>query len=253
MSNYTSIFASRATSAHSDKYDYSLLPNTFTYNTWVPIICHSHGVFQQKARTHAEGSGCPQCAHEIRHATIYARRRHTKEQFIAKACAVHGNYYDYSETLYVGQMKRLYIRCPKHGIFDIIANNHVHGTGCAACKRSRGETLIENWLRTHNIQYEPQKSFSDLSLPDVVKVTNRPRYDFYLPLHNMVIEYDGKQHFEPVNFHGVSDAEALRLHMRTVMSDGIKDAYASKIGFVILRISYKQISQIEAILTNHII
>lgn len=253
MSNYRTIFLSRATTKHGSTYNYSDIPDVFTYKDLVPILCSLHGVFHQKARTHAAGSGCPQCAHITRSDSVYEKVRHTKDQFVKKAQAIHGCYYDYTNTIYAAQMKKVTIRCPEHGEFTLVANNHVHGIGCAACKRSRGETAIENWLIKNGLVYETQKSFPDLVMPDVVKITNRLKYDFYLPYYNMIIEYDGKQHFEPVRFRGIDPAEAQRLHDRTIKSDRVKDAYATANGIRLLRISYKQYADLDRILSETVI
>lgn len=246
--SYKKIFLTRAKDKHGSLYGYQELPDTFTYKDWVPIICHKHGRFRQKARTHAAGSGCSLCAKEIREVTQYSRYRHTLEQFVEKARKAHGDYYDYSQTQYNGQMKRVQIVCPTHGPFTVIANNHVHGTGCAKCKRSRGETTIANILNRWGIPFETQKAFPDLFLPNCKKRTNKPKYDFYLPEHNLLIEYDGKHHFEPVQFNGVSKKRARELFERTKLSDHIKEQYASDNNIRLIRISHKEFADIESIL-----
>lgn len=248
MSNYRTKFLTKSTTIHGDRYDYSNIPEEFTFSARVTITCRDHGPFTQKARTHCIGSGCPVCAIASREQKIYSTKRHTLSQFVDKARLVHGDYYDYSTTTYAGQMKQLTVTCPKHGPFDIVANNHIFGTGCAKCKRSRGETIIEQWLIANHIQYVAQKTFPDLALPDCVKKTNRPKYDFFIPSINTLIEFDGKQHTQPVRFRGVSDEEAVRLHKRTMLSDKVKDEYANVNNIALVRIPYTDIDNIPAIL-----
>jgi len=246
-SNYRTTFLDKSTTTHDCKYDYSLIPETFTYDQTVPIVCATHGIFQQKARTHVMGSGCQQCAKEARQ-PMYDRKKHTKEQFITKAKETHGDFYDYTNTTYNSQMKKLEVVCPLHGPFTIVANNHVHGTGCSKCKRSRGETLIQNWLDLHKIKYETQKSFPDLFLPNTKKRTNKPKFDFFIPTKNLLLEFDGKHHFEPVKFHGVDQHEAERLHQRIQLSDAIKEQYAKDHNITLKRIHYKDIKSLNTIL-----
>ena len=63
---------------------------------------------------------------------------------------------------------------------------------CGLCTRSKGELKIEEILKENNIIFETQKTFSTCRFPN----TNLPgRYDFYLPNYNLLIEYDGEQHF----------------------------------------------------------
>ena len=71
---------------------------------------------------HLNGSGCP--------ASGYARKA---SRFIGKAREIHGNKYDYSETLYKGMKSRLSVICPKHGCFDQSAQGHLSGLGCPWC------------------------------------------------------------------------------------------------------------------------
>lgn len=249
--NYRERFLTRSAHAHGNKYDYSLLPEKFTYKTKVPIVCSKHGIFTQKATSHAQGSNCQKCMHDLRYEKSYNVVRHTKGQFVNKCVLVHGMYYDYSESVYLGQMKSITIKCPRHGAFNICANNHIYGSGCNKCKRSRGETAINNYLMSIGIPYEVQKGFNDLRVPDASeKASNRPKYDFFIPSKRLLIEFDGKQHFEPVRFRGVSVEEAIRLHDRTKFVDLIKNQYAIDNKYELLRISYMQQKLIVPILKN---
>lgn len=49
---------------HGDKYDYSLVDYTNISNK-INIICKDHGVFEQCAKNHKDGQGCPKCAGNI--------------------------------------------------------------------------------------------------------------------------------------------------------------------------------------------
>lgn len=46
---------------HNNKYDYSLT-NYVKWNVKVDIICPYHGVFNQEANSHKQGTGCPTCS-----------------------------------------------------------------------------------------------------------------------------------------------------------------------------------------------
>jgi len=61
-------------------------------------------------------------------------------------------------------------------------------TSSCGCLVSKGESLIKRWLTEHNIAFETQKTFDDLKLIRPLK------FDFYLPEHNILIEYQGIQH-----------------------------------------------------------
>lgn len=245
-SNYKSLFLKKSTNIHHDFYNYSQIPDKFVYNTVISIICPHHGVFKQKACAHASGSGCQTCAKQLRENNVYTKNRHTLSDFVNKAQQMHGQRYDYSTTMYNGQMKKLTIICPTHGPFVCIANNHINGTGCPTCRKSRGETIIEQWLVKHCYQFECQKTFPNLQMNS----TKQLRYDFFVPETNLLIEFDGKQHFEPVCFNGVDVDVAQILYELTVQSDGIKTQYAIDHNIQLLRISYKDIRNIDNILFN---
>jgi len=56
----TEEFIKKAKLIHGDKYDYSLVEYKGC-NEKVKIICPTHGIFEQTARNHYRGSGCPKC------------------------------------------------------------------------------------------------------------------------------------------------------------------------------------------------
>jgi hypothetical protein len=66
-------------------------------------------------------------------------KRFNKDDFVSKACIVHGDTYDYSHTVYVNNAMPLRIDCrvPGHGPFWQSPGNHCRGNGCPACSESR--------------------------------------------------------------------------------------------------------------------
>ena len=59
----------------------------------------------------------------------------TTAGFVEKARHVHGDKYDYSQTIYTGARDKLKIVCPKHGVFEQQACSHLQGCGCRKCGR----------------------------------------------------------------------------------------------------------------------
>lgn len=51
----------KARAKHGDKYDYSLIPENFTRQKYLSIICPEHGEFLQRCDKHLFGQGCPLC------------------------------------------------------------------------------------------------------------------------------------------------------------------------------------------------
>lgn len=61
-------------------------------------------------------------------------RGFTTEEFIEKAKQKHGDYFDYSETVYVNRRTKVYIICPIHGGFWQLPERHLKSPyGCPKC------------------------------------------------------------------------------------------------------------------------
>ena len=179
------------------------------------------------------------------------RGRHealTKEDFIQKARKKYGNKYDYSKVEYINRNTKILIKCKKHNIeFFQTPVNHLSGWfGCPHCgyknsKITKGEYLIKEYLDNNDIDYVFQKRFNDC------KNQKTLRFDFWLPKHKIIIEYDGKQHYEPINFFG-----GVYLFEKMQNNDKIKNEYAVRMGYYLLRIKYLEQNNIPLILKNNI-
>lgn len=137
--------------------------------------------------------GCPICAEQSRR----KNRTHTTEQFIKDSREIHGSTYDYSKTVYLGRHKNLIITCPKHGDFIIEAGDHLQGYGCPKCSQTKGERLVQTYLDKYKLDYQIQ-----VTLKDSIFHQKCIRVDFYLKSLNTIIEYNGKQHYEPIEYFG---------------------------------------------------
>ena len=98
-------------------------------------------------------------------------------------------------------------------------------------------------ILNNSINFEREKKF------DNCKGKRRVlSFDFYLPEYNILIEFDGRQHFEPVNFHGCSDEQAQKSYLELKENDKIKNDFAKLNNYHLLRIKFDQINKIEKIL-----
>ena len=86
-----------------------------------------------------------------------SKKRNT-EDFINKAKEVHGDKYDYTPTNYVNSRTKVEINCPKHGIFEIRANDHIQGRGCKKCgienQTKPFETVMKQFKDAHGDFYD---------------------------------------------------------------------------------------------------
>ena len=63
-------------------------------------------------------------------------RKLTQEEFIEKSKAIHGDLYDYSDTVYINAREDVTIKCNRCGeYFTQKAINHLVGRGCNKCAR----------------------------------------------------------------------------------------------------------------------
>jgi hypothetical protein len=295
-------FIRRAIGVHGNKFDYK---NT-VYNKLdekVSILCPNHGVFYQNAADHLNGNGCSKCS---------GNKKLNISNFISNAKKIHGNKYDYSMVYYVNNKTKIKIKCNIHGIFEQQPNNHISGQGCPYCKnemvsynntktknqilnelqnifegkeymfnldnymnnkshielicpihggstktlqslkkgfgcvdclgyQSKGEREIGEWLKQHNIEYIPQAKFKGCKLDRELK------FDFYIPKHNMCIEYNGKQHYyASTKFGGQKEFELGRIR------DKIKMEYCKEnsIPFMIIKWDEKPEEILQSIFFN---
>jgi hypothetical protein len=209
-------FINRSNIIHNYRYDYSKV-NYCGYYKPIIIICPKHGEFLQKPGNHLNGKGCQYCSgHKL-----------NTENFIKKATIVHGNRYDYSKVNYIHNEINISIICKIHGDFLQKPTNHLNGRGCPKCSLTKGENIIKKYLNENNIYFEHQKMFNNC----VFK--SKLRFDFYLPDHNILIEFDGIQHFKSIDYFGGN-----KTYVETKIKDDIKNKYAKNNNIKLYRLSY---------------
>ena len=109
---------------HGDYYDYSEV-DLKNIHTPVTIICPIHGKFSQEPAKHQRGQGCKKCN---------GREIWNQEEFLVKAKEIHGNKYDYSESIYKKTNLPIAIKCNHCGKdFSQRPNSHLRGSGCPFC------------------------------------------------------------------------------------------------------------------------
>ena len=107
------------------------------------------------------------------------------------------------------------------------------GTNCPLCSSSKGEKMVKEILDRRQISYIAQYRIGP-------RDSNPLRIDFYLPDHNLAIEFDGMQHFEPVDFFGGEEG-----FQRRRLLDLTKDIYCVRRKIHILRLHYLDLEDME--------
>lgn len=148
--------------------------------------------------------------------------------------------------------REFYFKCP-NGLHESekfqIANsvNNFLQSGyffiCRKCmhQSSQAEEFINNFLYNFGYTYERQYRFDDC------KDNKLLPFDFYLPDFNIAIEYDGEQHYFPVNFGYYNEDIMIEKFDTTKKHDIIKNKYCKANKIKLIRIPYYKIDEYEDI------
>lgn len=215
-------FLRECSEIHKDRYDYSMVEYKNTTHK-IKIICKEHGEFLQRPSAHLSGQGCMKCR-------LYNRRTGLNT-FLQRCKDIHGDKYDYSLTEYKNSLTKVKVICKKHRLFEISPDHHINRKqGCSICKESIGEKLISKYLDNNNVEYEREYIFNDCKNIKVL------RYDFYIPKYNLCIEYNGIQHYQPIEHFG-----GVNTLINQKIKDDIKVEYCKSKNIQLLIIRYDEV------------
>jgi len=138
---------------------------------------------------------------------------------------------------YTGMHNKVLTRCLTCGfIWSIQPSNLKQGKGCPKCNKkiSKGEKRIQKWLKENGISYISQ-------FP--IEIEEHSLFiDFYLPDYDLYIEYQGEQHFYPVEFFGGEEKFNLQKEYDNLKRDFLQEK--------LLEISYLDFDNVEKILKS---
>lgn len=143
-----------------------------------------------------QGHGCPDCGKR----KSGQKRRRGIADCIEQCRKAHNNFYHYNPDTfnYRGEKYPINVICPIHGEFQTLYSNHSQGYGlCPKCDKSgrhNAENRFFNRLKEDypdlTREYRNTEQFGRLS------------FDAYIPSLNVLIEYQGGHHFQPVELFG---------------------------------------------------
>lgn len=116
-----------------------------------------------------------------------------------------------------------------------------HGSRCLCNSQSIGEKAVEDYLKHKQIRYIRQKKYDDC------KNAQKLPFDFYLPDLDILIEFDGIQHFKPIEYFGGETTFLLQQY-----NDKIKTQYCIDNMICLVRICYTEIKKVNDILDNYL-
>lgn len=163
------------------------------------------------------GKGCPKCAGNI---------KKTHEEYVEEVFKINPDIRVTDQ--YINSKTPILHKCLIDNYeWKVSPTEILSGSGCPQCSESSGERRVRQWLQKQNIQYEFQKRYDDC------RDKNTLPFDFYLPTYNSIIEYDDRQHFEPIEHFGGD--EKFKIQQK---HDNIKNEYCKNNGISLLRIPY---------------
>lgn len=228
-------FLDKAHNLHGYKYKYVNLPDNIILSNRISIE-YKEIIYEQRVSKHLMGK-CPEKNIPIK----------TTELFTIESKAIWGDKYDYSHTEYKGAL--IDVKIGFDGIFylqrptshlkgmspefriteEYIINNYIRKSDLF------GETEIHNFLRKYKINFKEKYKLDGII------------FDFYLPILRVCIEFDGRQHFEPIEkFGGVEMYDKIKLNDRT------KNDYCEENYIELIRVKYDTMDNIYRILWDNL-
>ena len=220
----TEDFIRKSRLVHGDKYDYSKVEYV-TNRTKVCIVCPEHGEFWQIPTNHLKGVGCIECK---------GRPIKTVEQFISDSRKVHGDKYDYSKVDYINSKTKVCIICPEHGEFWQLPGNHINKIqGCPTCAKFFRKKEIDLY-NTLTDAFPNERIIHSYYKAEIL---SKQEIDIFFPKYNIGIEFQGEQHFIPIDFAGLGSDFARTLYQDCQVRDLKKKEICQKNGITLLYFS----------------
>ena len=226
--------------------DCIMMPSIYVNNeTKMPYICNKHidkGIQWNNWIHLKSGRGCYYCGRE----SMVEKQKYSIEEVRAtieangknKLLSNYTSYNDYNLLISCEVCGQPYTT--SYGLF-------LKGkTKCNECTCSIGEKTILAYLKEHNYVYEHDTHEIYTAYWD-----NPLRFDFYLPELNMAIEFDGEQHYMPIDFNGDGIEIASINFTENKERDQAKNLHCIDYNIPLMRIPYWERDNINSILDNY--
>jgi hypothetical protein len=138
--------------------------------------------------------------------------------------------------------KKFHFDCDacSHDFYSTVANI-TWGNWCPHCKSSKGEKKITEYIQSLGYPDMYQKTFEQC------RDKNCLRFDNMIDDCNILIEFDGRQHFESIEFFGGKTG-----YVKRRMHDVMKNKFCLENNYLLLRIAHTEIDYIEQLIDRAI-
>lgn len=216
--------------------DLVLVKEPESYNGSAILRCPTHGDFEAKADAVIFGrTGCRKCSISksslsrtgLSRTSFTSFQRRFLERYGGALTLVRG------ESEFTNMNSKMTVKCPDatHKEFTKTARDLLRFQGCRNCSESAGERLVRTTLEALGLEFEQEKRF-----PTCRDKKDLP-FDFWLPHHATLIEFQGRQHeVEADRFGGATALASLKKR------DSIKKSWANENGLRLIYVSdYKNV------------
>jgi hypothetical protein len=206
---------------HGD--EYQIVTEYTRASDHISFLCKKHGEVYSSPQNFLR-HGCGKCRRE--------KKRKTHEEFLQEIKDLHGGSVIALDK-YIDIKTKMKFECICSYQWEARPAHILRGYGCPICTRrnSSGEESLNNLLLQNKLAFTTQFTHSECKYKNVL------RFDFYVE-DKIIIEFDGKQHFEPVDFGGRGMEWAKIDFEERKKQDKIKNDFCKKFRIPLIRIPY---------------
>ena len=174
-------------------------------------------------------------------------RNKKKQTYVRFICNIHQKYGVQEKSLF--DLKRSQCKCRIHNYEYMVSPRTIlynKSSGCPLCTQSIGENKMIQIL--HNMGYDviQQHTFPDC------KYIGLLRFDAYCTDSNIAFEYQGQQHYYPVDFSGKGVEYAQQQYEDGLIRDNIKRKYCKENNIRLIEVPYWEYNNMELFLCNEL-
>lgn len=235
--------------------EYTLLSEYVNSDTPIKVKHNKCGnIYMTRPADFLRGHGCLKCSYVERASKIGVHQRTPLSDVKKSIKDILGDQYvvltkdsDYKGNRQHISIKHLVCGHVYKARYSDIQRGH---TGCPYCAKlggsSNGESKILDILQKVYHLTSKDDFYYGYVIPDL-KYKSNLHFDFWLPKQRVAIEYDGRQHYMPINYFGGFEA-----FQQQQERDHLKDQYCKDNHITLVRIPYtiSTNKQINAILSK---
>lgn len=195
----------------------------------IQLECDNGHKYLQNFSDFHNSKRCPHCAKNAKLSIDIIKERMMNED------------YTLLSTEYINAQEDLIVMCNHNHIYQTNWNRFQNGKRCPYCynenKMSKGMKKIIDYLNCHNIDFILEYRIDDC------RSTYPLPFDIYLTQQDILIEFDGQQHFMALeHWGGIDGLIERKIH------DTMKNYYCQQNNLNLIRIAYYELNEIEQIL-----